>query len=71
MRMASTNRSCQIALYPNYHELVNHVLQTLMYACQHMADDKLLRDYHVPPVSSPTLSISLAITLKELLCYCW
>lgn len=45
--------SNSIALYPNHHELVNHVLQTLLYACQRMADDKLLRDYHVPPVSSP------------------
>lgn len=26
------------------------LMQTLMYACQRMADDKSLRDYHVPPV---------------------
>ena len=26
-------------------------LQTLMYACQRMDNDKQLREYHVPPVS--------------------
>ena len=29
-------------------------LQTLMYACQRMDNDKQLREYHVPPVSFPT-----------------
>ncbi len=29
-------------------------LQTLMYACQRMDNDKQLREYHVPPVSFST-----------------
>ncbi|KAL3136487.1 hypothetical protein ABBQ38_005741 [Trebouxia sp. C0009 RCD-2024] len=33
---------------------------TLMYACQHMADDKLLRDYHVPPGCKCLIAIETA-----------
>ena len=35
------------------------VLQTLMYACQRMENDKQLREYHVPPVRlSPLTTVS-------------
>lgn len=38
------------------------VLQTLMYACQRMEDDKQLQEYHVPPVrpSPPDTRVTLS-----------
>ena len=43
-------------------------LQTLMYACQRMDNDKLLRDYHVPPVSSSTGSCTLHYAVQLTAC---
>ena len=54
------NRFLLVASVATYTINSEHVLQTLIYACQRMADDRLLREYHVPPVSA---SDSVALNL--------
>ena len=45
------------------------VLQTLMYACQRMENDKQLHEYHVPPVSLPPPDTRVTLSCSDTVPY--